>query len=240
METHPEVGHLLDLVDAYNDLGVIWIEQRKYPQAEKMLQEAIRLAELLELDPERRIQIAASYHNLGNAQRDGGNPRVSISSYNRSIELLTAHPQPHRVQQDLALSYWDRANAFGQLKQHHRAVVDWKSSLVRIKDNNQKSHLQQFLDAELIELKLAEQIQQNSKILIEAASRVAVAAHAAGEENELVLQERYQQRCLELLEIARKAGYFQDATARQKLLNDSTFTSLPRSRWEAFLNSLKP
>jgi serine/threonine protein kinase len=233
-----------DLADDHNNLGV-HLRLRKEPvKAENAFRKAIVQGEtLLETSdsPLYRVNLAASYHNLGNVLRDQRKAEASLVAYGKAIELLASLNIPPRADATLLLRdvSWDRANALDQLGRHAEASQDWQRAIslekVRIRD-----YLRLFQTVSQMEEKLKAQVIPQAGLLYETArlnARASTAATATGEDS---LNERYAKRALELLKQARIAGYFTEVRRIQQFKADRDFEPLRHdAKFREFVQKLE-
>jgi hypothetical protein len=238
-----EAGFRRVLADIYNDLGASLRDGKQFIEAEKAIREAIALGEKVAAEqpenPQHLINLAASYHNLGNVVRDQGDAKGGLAWYNKAAtQLLPFKPRPADAVLILRNVSWDRANALSLLGRHADAAKQWQNAAL-LDVGPSKDHLLCFLSATQMELKLQEPSQPAGELLYEAAGVYARATAAAKEADESGQQERYAKRALKLLEQAHAAGWFRDPKRVQQLQKDGDFNSLPPADFQAFLASLE-
>jgi tetratricopeptide (TPR) repeat protein len=231
-----------DLADSYNNLGTFWRDRQELDRAETAFRRAVALGEKLVAEfpdfVEPRTNLGASYHNLGNALRDQKKPEAALAWYGKAIALLDAIPdRPPGATLFLRNACWDRANALGQLRRHAEAAKDWQRAL-DLDEGAAQPRLRLFLEAAQTEEKLKSQSPPAAELLYEAAALNARASAAAKEEDEAGLQQQYANRSLELLKLARDAGWFRDPRRIQQLTEDDNFARLPRDEFKPFLEKL--
>jgi serine/threonine protein kinase len=243
------------LADHLNIAGVHFFEQRDLEMAEKFYRAAITLGEkVAQTDPgvdQYRINLAYSYHNLGNAVRDQGKPEAAMSSYNQVAKLLMPiRPQTEDVLRTLRALAWDRANALGRRHKYADAIKQWRSALKvddaikqwqianNLDDRTERPNLVLFMAADQSELNLEAQSSPAAKFLYDAAVVNARANVAAKRTKEASLEGYYTRRALELLKQAQAAGWFDDPQRLKQLQNEKSFESLPSDDFNRFLESL--
>jgi serine/threonine protein kinase/tetratricopeptide (TPR) repeat protein len=234
----------LELSDACNDLGVVLRRGKRFAKAEESLRQALRLREvLLRQTPGvvlRVIDLAGSYHNLGNTLRDAGDPQAALASYKEAVKLLNRlEPGTNESKLTLRNVCWDRAEAEGRLHKDAAAVADWKAA-IQLDTGQAKPHLQAFLATAEAEVSLKAAAKPDGRALVQAAAVYAVAVPAAAEEGESDQGDRYVRRALDLLSEASKAGWFQDPAHVKALKEDATFDPLrANEEFKRFLANLQ-
>jgi serine/threonine protein kinase/tetratricopeptide (TPR) repeat protein len=241
----PDAAYQRELADVYNDLGVLLRDGKELVKADKAYREAVALGEkAAAAEPDRlqyRINLAASYHNLGNIVRDQGDPRAALALYGKAIGLLNPiKPRPADATVFLRNACWDRANALGQVGRHADASAMWKNALDLESDGPAQGPLRLFLAASQMEEKLHAAVEPAGELLYDAATLYAQATGAAAAVDEQKLQERYATRTLELLKQAKNAGWFRDPQRIKRLKEDKAFEALPAADLKPFLESLRP
>jgi serine/threonine protein kinase/tetratricopeptide (TPR) repeat protein len=238
--------HRHDLADDLNDLGILLRERGEFKEAEQIYRRAVDLGEKLVSEyrlPDLQINLAARYHNLGNAVRDQERPADSLAFYQKAITLLDAILAKDRQYDDarvfLRNACWDRANALGQLGKHGEAIKDWQRAY-DLDDGTDKENIKAFkLTAEM-----EEKINASGKsptgvsaeLRFETAQIYARAIAAAGKEPSL--QKQYADRALALLQEIKDAGYFR-AKERIERLKKPDFEPLRQDpRFQEFLKRL--
>ena len=229
-----------ELAEAHNNWGVHMRDQQEFVEAQKACRQAISLGEALLAEiPGYRINLAASYHNLGNVVRDQGDAKAALPSYGKAITLLDPiQPRPADATLFLRNACWDRANALGQLGRHAEASQDWQRAIA-LDEGPARDNLRLFLATAQMEAKLKGQIKPAGSLLYDAAAVFGRATTAAAMEDEATLQKQYAGRALELLKQARGAGWFGDPQRIKQLQADRAFDALPRDAFLPFVASLE-
>ncbi len=250
-----EASYRCELANAYNDLGVLFRINKNLKEAEKLFREAIAIHERIKEeepnDLNYQIKLSGSYENLGNAVRDQGNLQEAVDWYGKATPILKPiaygtsrfNINAAKCLRDVC---WDRANARGQLGLYPKAIADWKGA-IEVQDQLErkfgeapgKEHLRKFLAAAEMEVQLAANTQQAPSFLYQAATTNALALTAAIEKEEESLQKQYIKRAFEVLEKAKKTGWFDDPLAIKRLQDDKQFQHLIQTdEFRTFLKDL--
>ena len=197
--------------------------------------------------PEYQVRLAGTYGNLANIVRDNEKPAEALSWYGKVVKILAPIVAQNKKEPNAQLflrnAHWDRANALGQLRRHTEAIKDWQRA-IELDDDFDKESLQLFQQTAQMEEKLKAEVKPPNAaapagLLFDAARVHARAAAAAEKSGEPSLKKRYTDRALELLKLAKMAGYFGESQRIEQLGKDGDFELLRQdARFQEFLKSL--
>jgi tetratricopeptide (TPR) repeat protein len=193
-----------------------------------------------------QIELAGTYVNLGNLQRDIGRPQDGLAGYAKAIALLGAvrqrEPQNPTARQFLRNSHLGRAQSLTALGRYREALADWDRALeldtgpkrqaIRIDRAAALAHTGQH-DRAMAEVQdLAQGKALTPGDLYNVACIASLAADSARQDSRLSpptrekLAEQNALRAIELLKQAHAAGYFKDPAHVQLLKTDKDLDPL--------------
>jgi tetratricopeptide (TPR) repeat protein len=248
VDTHPGDRHLeAVLAETYQNLGVVYGVQKRWPEAQSANDRARGLLEPVVAQlGEYQLSLAAVYHNAGDILRNTGKPAEALPRFTQAVELAEAVLQ----QEPLYVEARDRAyNAHGaralvcqDLGRWADAVKDWDrllslerppgywgnrwfraNALARAGD-----HARAAAELEALE-KVPEAL---AGAPYDLASVYAVAAAAARVDTNLPPPERtalaghYAGRAMALLKKLQREGFFRNGAHSWRLLTDPEMHAL--------------
>lgn len=231
-----------ELSRSYGNLGNLLSDLGRNIDAETAYREAVnldvRLVEDFPSVPEHAISLGGSCCNLGNLFQSTDRAAEAMDFFDRAVAALnavvTAQPRLVKARMFLRNSHAGRAETLAKLNRYAEAVTDWDRA-IELSSPIQRSMVQMnraLCLARAGETAKATQAadqalaapKPNGRIWYDAACVFAVSAAAPTDDKELC--ERYAARAVELLGLARAAGYFRQPGTVENMKKDTDLDAL--------------
>jgi serine/threonine-protein kinase len=245
-------GYQSDLARTYDALGHLYRGARELDKAERAFARAVarwrKLARVHAAEPEYQAGLCTSRCNRGDVARTGGRPEEALAWYARALappEKSGLGPLPPALRQARRDAHWKRAEVLTDLGRWDDALADWDRAVeltlvpaekpwFRLYRTRTLAHAGRHAAAAGEVEGLVGPARGSGEFLYQLARVLALAAGVAAKDEALPpadrqqAADRYGARAVELLDLARAAGYFRAAANRKKLARDARFEPLRR------------
>ncbi len=250
-ELTKDLGIQADRARTWQGLGLLRLDQKKWPEAEQAFSQSLAIWEKLHSEkpetPEFALGLSSAFTNLRALHRSGGTVLAALDSFTRILGTLQGNSPEHQpaVRQALVEAYWTRAEVRASQKDYREALQDWDRAL-KLTTDRERTWLRLYRGVTLARYGDHDQAIAEAKVLAPKAAgfgealfelaRVYALVAAALKNTGKKEAEQYVDRALDLLHKARATGFFQNPVPRKNLTDGPDWHILrPRENFQKLL-----